>query len=113
MTTGTTPPQHMQALERANAIRLDRAALKRRIAAGEVALTEILAPDSEIPDCMRSAPIIEALTAQRRWGRARALRFLAPLLIGEHRRLDALTIRERRQIVARLDPDVREIPAAA
>jgi len=33
----SSAPQHLQALERANAVRLARAALKRAVAAGEVA----------------------------------------------------------------------------
>src|ERR1022692_3939618 len=35
-------PQHMRALERANQVRLARAELKRRIAAGEIAVAEVI-----------------------------------------------------------------------
>jgi hypothetical protein len=35
-------PQHLQALERANAVRLARADLKRRIAVGNVSAAEVI-----------------------------------------------------------------------
>ncbi len=40
--TMTPEPQRLQALERANAVRLARAALKRRIAEGEVTAAEVI-----------------------------------------------------------------------
>ena len=42
-TAMTSPaPQHLQALERANAVRLARAALKRAIACGEVSAADVI-----------------------------------------------------------------------
>ena len=41
-TTTITAPQHMQALARANEVRLTRAELKRRIAQGEMTVAEVV-----------------------------------------------------------------------
>ena len=42
-TLATAPaPQHLRALARANEVRLARAAIKRRIASGEVSVREVI-----------------------------------------------------------------------
>ncbi len=61
----TSEPQRLRALERANEIRLERAALKRRIAAGEVsAAAVILNP----PQSAETWSVGDLLMSQRRWG---------------------------------------------
>lgn len=114
MTTDEKHEQTMTALQKANRIRLDRAALKRKIRAGDVDLADLISPDAEIPECLRSASVGEALSAQRRWGAHRARRLLIGTYVAETRRLDALTRRERGVIVARLlGTDKAEVSAAA
>jgi hypothetical protein len=85
-------PQHMQALERANLVRLARAELKRSIARGEVEASQVV---RECPWETESMTIAELLTSQRRWGRTRARKFLAPLALNENKRLGTLTDRQR------------------
>ena len=50
----TSEPQRLRALERANEIRLARAAIKRRIAVGEVSAADVIL---ECPDAADSWPL--------------------------------------------------------
>src|SRR5579875_2736387 len=70
----SSEPQRLRALDRANQIRLARAALKRSIALGEVSAAEVIL---KCPDAARSWPIGDLLTSQRRWGTTRCRKFLA------------------------------------
>lgn len=95
-----TVPQHMQALARANEVRLARAALKREIAAGEVSVAEVL---DEIPPETESMSLMELLTSQRSWGRTRARKFLVGLMLPENKRLGSLTLRQRAMLIQELE----------
>jgi hypothetical protein len=88
-------PQHMQALERANLVRLARAELKRSIARGEVKASEVI---ESCPWETESMTLAELLTSQRRWGRTRARKFLLGLALSENKRLGTLTPRQRKLI---------------
>ena len=85
-------PQHMQALARANRVRLARAELKRSIARGDVEAAEVV---RECPWETESMTLAELLTSQRRWGRTRARKFLLGLSLSENKRLGTLTSRQR------------------
>lgn len=85
-------PQHLRALERANRVRLARAQLKRAIERGETDVAEVI---RRCPWQATSMSVAELLTSQRRWGDARARKFLRPLLISENKELGALTDRQR------------------
>jgi hypothetical protein len=85
-------PQHMQALARANRVRLARAELKRSIARGDVEAAEVI---RECPWETESMTLAELLTSQRRWGRTRARKFLLGLALNENKRLGTLTTRQR------------------
>ena len=85
-------PQHMQALARANRVRLARAELKRSIARGE---TDASAVVRECPWETESMTLAELLTSQRRWGRTRARKFLLGVALNENKRLGTLTPRQR------------------
>jgi hypothetical protein len=98
-TSTTRPPQHLRALERANAVRLARADLKRRIADGELAAGDVLL---ECPWEAASMPVADVLMSQRRWGASRCRRFLMPLRISETKTVGALTQRQRRALDDRL-----------
>ena len=63
----------MQALARANRVRLARAELKRSIARGDVDAAEVV---RDCPWETESMTLAELLTSQRRWGRTRARKFL-------------------------------------
>jgi hypothetical protein len=102
MHTGTmTPtPQRLQALERANEIRLARAELKRRIAEGEVSVADVLL---EPPFEANSWAIGDLLMSQRRWGSSRCRKFLFRNHITETKPVSALTERQRRLLAGQLE----------
>jgi hypothetical protein len=93
-------PQRLRALERANAVRLARADLKRRIADGEASAAEVIL---EPPDEALSWAIGELLMSQRRWGATKCLKFLARYHISETKQVGALTERQRRLIAGELE----------
>lgn len=95
-----TMPQHMQALARANEVRLARAALKREIAAGKRSVLEVL---EECPWETKSMSLIELLTSQRSWGRTRARKFLVGMMLPENKRIGSLTTRQRRLLLRELE----------
>lgn len=92
--------QCMQALARANQVRLARAALKRDISAGRRGITEVIV---ESPWEAESMSLGELLCSQRRWGRARSRKLLATATLSEGKRLGSLTERQRRILVAALE----------
>ncbi len=97
--TATMPPapQHMQALQRANQIRLARAALKRHIGSGAIAVSEVIVT---CPPEAASMPIGELLMSQRRWGAARCQKFLADIGMPETKAVGSMTERQRRVLAA-------------
>lgn len=92
-------PQHLRALARANAVRLARAELKRRIADGVVTAAEVF---SACPWEAASMSVADVLQSQRRWGSTRCRRFLLSLQISETKTVGALTPRQRGQIAEAL-----------
>jgi hypothetical protein len=93
-------PQCMEALARANKVRLARAALKRDIGAGRRNITEVI---MDSPWEVESMGLGELLCAQRRWGRARSRKLLSSTSLGEGKRVGTLTERQRRVLVAALE----------
>lgn len=103
--TSMSVPQHMQALARANRVRLARAELKRAIARGDVEVIEVI---RECPWETESMTLAELLTSQRRWGRTRARKFLIGLALSENKRLGTLTPRQRALLSTALSSRSRE-----
>ena len=93
-------PQHMQALARANRVRLARAALKREIAAGRRSATQVV---RECPWEAESMTIAELLASQRRWGKARSRKLIVSTGLTETKRLGTLTERQRGLLSKALD----------
>jgi hypothetical protein len=96
-----TQPQHMQALARANRVRLARAELKREIARGDLTVAEVL---EEVPWEAESMTIGELLTSQRRWGRTRCRNFLHQVHVSDKKMLASMTPRQCDEVVALLGP---------
>lgn len=92
-------PQHMEALARANRVRLARAELKRAISRGEADIADVI---RECPWETESMTLTELLTSQRRWGRTRARKLLQALALGENKRLGTLTPRQRALLASAL-----------
>lgn len=92
--------QCMEALARANEVRLARAALKRDISAGRRPITDVI---TESPWEAESMSLSELLCSQRRWGRARSRKLLSSTALSEGKRVGSLTERQRRVLVAALE----------
>lgn len=97
----TPMPQHLQALERANRVRLARAALKRSIASGETSVVKVV---TECPWQTESMTLAELLRAQSRWGRTRTRKLLTSVGLSENKRLATLTERHRMLLISELRP---------
>jgi hypothetical protein len=92
--------QCMQALARANEVRLARAALKRDISAGRREVTKVVL---DSPWEAQSMSLSELLCSQRRWGRARSRKLLSSIALTEGKRVGTLTDRQRRILAAALE----------
>ena len=103
-------PQHLQALERANAVRLARAHLKRRIARGDTTAAEVILSS---PWEVESMTIGDLLTSQRRWGATRCRRLLQAVPISESKAVGAMTDRQRQALAAMLGEQSAPTRAAA
>jgi hypothetical protein len=99
------PPQHMQALARANRVRLARAELKRSIGRGELDVAEVV---RDAPWETESMTLAELLTSQRRWGRTRARKLLQALALSENKRVGSLTPRQRAMLATALGSKSRD-----
>ena len=93
-------PQHLQALERANAVRLARAELKRRVAEGEITAAEVILSS---PWEAESMTVSDLLTSQHRWGHTRCRKFLQCIPMSETKTIGSMTDRQRRQLAGMLD----------
>jgi hypothetical protein len=93
-------PQRLRALEHANAIRLARAELKRRVADGEISAAEVI---MDCPDTVRKWTVAELLMAQRRWGGTRCRKFLERNGVSEIKQIGALTPRQRDLLAEQLN----------
>ncbi len=98
-TVGLGGPQYMRALERANKVRLARAELKRRVAAGEIHAAEVILGCPWEADSMAVADL---LMSQRRWGQTRCRKFLAQVPMQEKKTIGSMTERQRRTLAAML-----------
>lgn len=103
-------PQHMRALAHANRVRLARAELKRAIKSGTAHPSDVV---KGCPWQVETMTVGELLRSQRRWGRARARKFLTPLMLSENRELGKLTERQRNELARELDAKARRAPALA
>lgn len=90
-------PQHMQALQRANEVRLARAELKRRVADGAITAGDVIL---ESPWEAASMSIGELLVSQHRWGSTRCRKFLGEIGMPETKTVGSMTERQRRALAA-------------
>jgi hypothetical protein len=94
-------PQYMQALARANEVRLARAGLKRRVASGEITVAEVLLGTYWEAENMT---ISDLLMSQRRWGHTRCRKLLMQVPVSENKTVGTMTERQRRALAALLSP---------
>ena len=106
--TVASGPQHMLALERANRVRLARAALKRRVASGELDAAEVILT---CPWEAESMSVSELLMSQKRWGRTRCRKFIVSIGMSEAKTIATLTERQRMTLAALLTAKARSARA--
>jgi hypothetical protein len=97
--------QHMQALARANRVRLARAELKRQVADGELSVADVVLTCPWEADSMA---IADLLMSQHRWGRTRCRRFLGAVPMSETKTIGSMTERQRNALAARLSGESAE-----
>lgn len=89
-TMHAAPAQHMQALQRATAVRVARAELKRNVERGEDGRRVVL----DAP-CEAASMTIAELTSQRYWGTIRSRKFQAGIGMPETKTIASMTERQR------------------
>jgi hypothetical protein len=88
--------QRMEALKRANDIRVRRAQLKKDLKDGSVHIEQILnAP----PEYVETAKVFDMLMAVPKFGRVKAARFLNQCRISQSKTVGGLSERQRAELV--------------
>lgn len=98
--------QCLQALQRANQVRLARADLKRKVASGELQAAAVVI---DLPWEAVNMTISDLLTAQRRWGHTRCRRFLHGVPMSESKLVGSMTERQRYAIAGMLGMEAQTI----
>ncbi len=88
--------QRMDALKRANDIRVRRARLKKDLKDGRVQIESIL---NDPPDYVETAKVIDILMAVPKFGRVKAARFLNTCRISQSKTVGGLSDRQRAELV--------------
>ena len=108
--TGTTPPntstaperslnQRMDALARANQIRIQRAQLKRDLKSGRRSIHSLLL---EPPEYVETAKVFDMLLAVPKYGRVKVNRILTQCRISPSKTIGGLSERQRAELVSML-----------
>ena len=88
--------QRMEALKRANDIRVKRAQLKKDLKDGRVNIDEIL---RQPPEYVSTAKVIDILMAVPKFGRVKAARFLNTCRISQSKTVGGLSDRQRTELI--------------
>ena len=88
--------QRMDALKRANDIRVKRAQLKKDLKDGRVEVEKIL---QNPPDYVSTAKVIDILMAVPKFGRVKAARFLNTCRISQSKTVGGLSDRQRTELI--------------
>jgi len=112
MTTvsGTTSPtaataperslnQRMDALARANEIRIQRAQLKRDLKAGRLSIHSLLLNP---PEYLETAKVFDMLLAVPKYGRVKVNKILAHCRIAPSKTIGGLSVRQRSELISLL-----------
>ena len=89
--------QRMEALRRANDIRVRRAQLKKDLKNGRLHIEEVL---SDPPEYVSTAKVFDMLMAVPKFGRVKAARFLNQCRISQSKTVGGLSDRQRTELVA-------------
>jgi hypothetical protein len=88
--------QRMDALKRANDIRVKRAQLKKDLKGGQARIDEIL---RDPPDYVSTAKVLDMLMAVPKFGHVKAKRYLTLCRISESKTVGGLSDRQRTELV--------------
>jgi len=91
--------QRMDALRRANEIRVRRAQLKKDLKAGSMRIEQIL---SDPPEYVETAKVVDILMAVPKFGRVNAARFLCQCRISQSKTVGGLAECHRAELVSLL-----------
>jgi hypothetical protein len=91
--------QRMEALRRANEIRVKRAQLKKDLKAGAVQIESVLRSP---PEWVETAKVFDILMAVPKFGRVKAARFLNQCRISQSKTVGGLSDRQRTELVGLL-----------
>ncbi len=89
----------MDALQRANAIRTERAQLKRDLKAGRASIHDLL---SRPPEYLETAKVFDILLAVPKYGRVKANKVLQTCRISPSKTIGGLSERQRNELVSLL-----------
>ena len=89
--------QRMEALRRANDIRVKRAKLKKDLKDGSVRIEAIL---GDPPEYVSTAKVFDMLLAVPKFGRVKAARFLNQCRISQSKTVGGLSERQRTELIA-------------
>ena len=93
---GRSLDQRMDALRRANDIRVKRAQLKKDLKLGQLRIDEIL---RDPPEYVSTAKVLDMLMAVPKFGRVKAARFLNQCRISQSKTVGGLSERQRAELV--------------
>ena len=88
--------QRMEALKRANDIRVRRAQLKKDLKDGRVRIEEII---DDPPAYVETAKVFDILMAVPKFGRVKASRFLTQCRISQSKTVGGLSERQRAELI--------------
>lgn len=88
--------QRMEALKRANDIRVRRAQLKKDLKDGRADIEAIL---TDPPECVSTAKVFDMLLAVPKFGRVKAARFLNQCRISQAKTVGGLSERQRSELI--------------
>jgi hypothetical protein len=88
--------QRMEALQRANEIRVRRARLKRDLKEGKARVDDIL---RQPPDFVETAKVLDILMAVPKFGRVKAARLLNQCRISQSKTVGGLSDRQRGELI--------------
>src|SRR6266704_5620581 len=88
--------QRMDALKRANDVRVKRAQLKKDLKEGKVRIEQIL---NNPPEYVSTAKVIDILMAVPKFGRVKAARFLNTCRISQSKTVGGLSDRQRTELI--------------
>jgi hypothetical protein len=88
--------QRMDALKRANDVRVRRARLKKDLKDGRVGIEQIL---GNPPEYVSTAKVIDILMAVPKFGRVKAARFLNTCRISQSKTVGGLSDRQRAELI--------------